>query len=119
MSWIDSTWGVPPKDNNSSVGGDFFVSGGLSLMSHIPKTPKESNFKFHSFLNFGKLIRGGGTWPNVLKKLSREHTISMGTGILYNHPQARFELNFVLPLTAQSTDHLRKGIQYGVGISFL
>ncbi|KAM9927701.1 hypothetical protein OXX59_002351 [Metschnikowia pulcherrima] len=111
--------GLGPKDNNSSVGGDFFVSGGLSLMSHIPKTPKDSNFKFHSFLNFGKLIRGGDTWPNVLKKLSREHTISMGAGILYNHPQARFELNFVLPLTAQSTDHLRKGIQYGVGISFL
>ncbi|OBA19644.1 hypothetical protein METBIDRAFT_79643 [Metschnikowia bicuspidata var. bicuspidata NRRL YB-4993] len=111
--------GLGPKENNSSVGGDYFLSGGLSLLSHIPRTPKDSNFKFHTFVNSGKLVKGGDTFPNVVKKLTKEHSISIGTGILYNHPLARFELNFVLPITAHSTDYLRKGIQYGVGISFL
>ncbi|GEQ67832.1 hypothetical protein JCM33374_g1498 [Metschnikowia sp. JCM 33374] len=112
--------GLGPKDNNSSVGGDYFVSGGLSLISHIPKTPRDTNFKFHTFFNYGRLVKGGGgSFSDVARKLSREYSTSIGAGILYNHPQARFELNFVLPLTAHSTDYLRKGIQYGVGISFL
>lgn len=111
--------GLGPKDNNSSVGGDYFFNGGLSLISHIPKTPKDTNFKFHTFFNFGKLVRGGDSFSDIIKKLTKEHSVSIGTGLLYNHPLARFELNFVLPLTAQSTDYLRKGLQYGVGISFL
>lgn len=111
--------GLGPKDNNSSVGGDVFVNGGVSLISHIPKTPRDTNFKLHNFVNFGKLVPRYGGFADAAKKLLREYSVSCGTGILYNHPMARFELNFVLPLAAHSTDYMRKGIQYGVGISFL
>lgn len=114
-----SLQGLGPKDNNSCVGGDYFVSGGLSLISHIPRTPKDTNFKWHTFINFGKLVAGNRRPAEILKDLCTQHSIGVGTGILYNHPLARFELNFVLPLAAHTTDYVRKGIQYGVGISFL
>lgn len=113
--------GLGPKDNNSAVGGDYFVNGGASLISRIPRAPKDTNFKLHSFINFGKLLprQQGEGFAAAAKKLTSEYSVSCGTGILYNHPMARFELNFVLPITAHSSDYIRKGFQYGVGISFL
>lgn len=113
--------GLGPKDNNSSVGGDYFLNGGVSLISHIPKTPEESNFKLHNFINFGKLLpmESNPSLLGIAKLLTNQYSVSFGSGLLYNHPMARFELNFVLPIAAHSNDYIRKGLQYGVGISFL
>lgn len=113
--------GLGPKDNNSSVGGDYFLNGGVSLISQIPKAPHDTNFKFHNFVNFGKLLpldKAGGL-SGIARLLSSQYSVSCGTGLLYNHPMARFELNFVLPISAHGNDYIRKGIQYGVGVSFL
>ncbi|RCK58133.1 Sorting assembly machinery subunit [Candida viswanathii] len=112
--------GLGPKDYNSCIGGDLFLNGGVSLVSDIPKY-KESNFKIHNFVNFGKLMpmdKSIGLAGNI-KNLTNEFSVSYGIGILFNHPMARFELNFVLPLVTQEKDILRKGIQYGIGVSFL
>lgn len=113
--------GLGPKDNGASLGGNYFVNGGASLVSQIPGAPKDTNFKLHTFVNFGKLLPATteGNFKSILSGLSSQYSSSVGTGILYNHPMARFELNFVLPLTAHANDYVRKGIQYGVGISFL
>lgn len=112
--------GLGPKDQNSAVGGDYFVTGGVSLISHIPKTASDSGFRLHNFVNFGRLLaQNGDCWSQMASNMLTNHSIGVGSGILYNHPMARFELNFVLPLAASRTDSLRKGIQYGVGISFL
>lgn len=111
-----SLHGLGPKDNNSSLGGDYFVSGGLSLISKIPRIAADSNFKLHQFVNVGKLF---GTTEELRKSLFKDYSVGIGSGILYNHPMARFELNFVLPICASSTDSVRKGLQYGVGVSFL
>lgn len=105
-----------PKQYNSSVGGDVFANGGVSLITDIPKYT-ESSFKFHNFVNYGKLINFDG--KNTLKQLTSGYSVSYGFGILFNHPQARFELNVVLPLSVHERDGVRKGLQYGIGVSFL
>lgn len=112
--------GLGPKNYNSSIGGDYFLNGGISVISNIPKY-EESNFKIHNFINFGKLlpINQTKTSKELAKDLIKEHSISYGFGLLFNHPVARFELNFVLPLAVHERDYTRKGIQYGIGISFL
>ncbi|KAK6459580.1 surface antigen-domain-containing protein [Scheffersomyces xylosifermentans] len=113
--------GLGPKDYNSSIGGDIFFNGGISLVSKIPKVSPESNFKIHNFINFGKLIpldKSAGVL-NAFKAMTTDYSVSCGFGILYNHPMARFELNFVLPLAVHERDYARKGLQYGIGLSFL
>lgn len=111
--------GLGPKDQNSSVGGDCFLNGGISLLSHIPKTPADSNFKIINYLNFGKLANLDSSFSKTIKQFTSGYSVSAGLGILYNHPMARFELNFGLPIVAHANDHIRKGFQYGVGVSFL
>ncbi|KAK6465718.1 surface antigen-domain-containing protein [Scheffersomyces coipomensis] len=112
--------GLGPKDYNSSLGGDIFLNGGVSLISNIPGVSSDSNFKLHNFINYGKLVSmNKNDLTTSFKKLTNQYSISIGFGILYNHPMARFELNFVLPVTANRTDSIRKGIQYGIGVTFL
>ncbi|GMM34740.1 SAM complex subunit [Saccharomycopsis crataegensis] len=103
------------------VGGDFYYSTGLSLFTTIPKIAptSEHNLKFHSFVNAGKLVNLNGENNGGVKDLLKEPSVSIGCGLLYNHPAARFELNFTLPVTAHESDAMRKGIQYGIGLSFL
>lgn len=113
--------GLGPKSFNNSIGGDLFFNGGVSLISKIPYTASDSNFKFHNFINYGKLRLMNHAQPlsyNV-NQLFNQLSVSCGFGILYNHPMARFELNFVLPLSTHQRDFTRKGLQYGIGISFL
>lgn len=113
--------GLGPVDNGSSLGGDCFLNGGVSLVSQIPWAPKDTNFKLHNFFNFGKILPQSASknWKSVVSGLTESYSTSLGTGILYNHPMARFELNFVMPITAHANEYVRKGIQYGVGVSFL
>lgn len=113
--------GLGPKNYNSSIGGDIFLNGGISLISKFPKVSDDSNFKIHNFINFGKLIPldKDKTPTEVLKNLTSQLSIGYGFGILYNHPMARFELNFVLPIASHERDYIRKGLQYGIGMSFL
>ena len=83
------------------------------MVSRLPAKARDSNFRLHSFVNAGHLALN-------LKALNwLQPSVGCGIGILYNHPMARFELNVVVPLTAHERDGLRKGIQYGIGISFL
>ncbi|KAI9756927.1 MAG: hypothetical protein M1815_002493 [Lichina confinis] len=42
-----------------------------------------------------------------------------GVGLVYAHPVARFELNFSLPLAVRRGEQGRKGLSFGVGMSFL
>ncbi|SGZ56675.1 CIC11C00000004139 [Sungouiella intermedia] len=113
--------GLGPVDNGSALGGNYFLNGGVSLVSQIPWAPKDTNFKFHNFFNFGKILPALGqpSFKSLVSELTGTYSSSIGTGILYNHPMARFELNFVLPITAHANEYVRKGIQYGVGVSFL
>ena len=113
--------GLGPKDYGSSIGGDAFLNGGVSLVSRFPLLKNDSNFKLHNFVNFGNLVPfdQGRFSNNIIQDLTSRTSISYGFGVLYNHPMARLELNLVLPLVAHERDYMRKGLQYGIGVSFL
>ncbi|ODV60850.1 SAM complex subunit SAM50 ASCRUDRAFT_76213 [Ascoidea rubescens DSM 1968] len=121
-----------PIINNSSsvdflnvdrIGANFYYSSGISLFTTIPRFAPtlDSSFKFHTFLNFGKLIsiKNIAKHSNQFFQLIRQPNVSTGFGIVFKHPSARLELNFVLPLAANQSDSIRKGLQYGIGLSFL
>ncbi|QLG72478.1 hypothetical protein HG535_0D01860 [Zygotorulaspora mrakii] len=113
--------GLGPKDLFDSIGGDAFVAYGVSLFSRLPiKRWAHSNFRLHWFLNGGKLINhNNASLYTLINELSSQHSLSTGVGIVLRHPVARFELNFTLPLACHTGDAVRKGFQYGIGISFL
>lgn len=112
--------GLGPKSYNSSIGGDYFINGGVSLLTNIPRY-EASGFKIHNFLNYGKLLPLNATKSpkQLFKDIYADVSASYGFGILYNHPMARLELNFVLPLAVHERDYERKGLQYGIGVAFL
>ncbi|QPG76797.1 hypothetical protein FOA43_004191 [Brettanomyces nanus] len=116
--------GMGPKQMGMSIGGDAFFAAGISLFNKIPFVAKDSNFKMHSFLNTGKLInvgsyKDGGSISDIARGVTTEVDLSAGLGVVYAHPAARFELNYTLPLVAHSGDDLRRGLQWGIGLSFL
>ncbi|CAM9019800.1 unnamed protein product [Wickerhamomyces anomalus] len=113
--------GLGPRNFNDTLGGDVFLSGGISLFNRIPFVSKESNFKLHSFVNFGRLIPldKNEHISHTVKELLSEPSIGAGFGLVFKHPVARFELNFVLPVTAHENDSSRKGLQYGIGLTFM
>ncbi|ODV83147.1 hypothetical protein CANARDRAFT_203725 [[Candida] arabinofermentans NRRL YB-2248] len=106
--------GLGPKQMGLTIGGDAFFGCGLSMFNKLPFLNNDSNFKFHSFINSGKLVN-----KNNLNNLFNNFNISSGVGLVYASPMARFELNFVVPIAVHHGDDLRKGIQYGIGLSFM
>ncbi|ODV93753.1 hypothetical protein PACTADRAFT_71659 [Pachysolen tannophilus NRRL Y-2460] len=87
--------GLGPKLSGSPIGGNFFYGGNLSLFNHVPKTSIDSNFKIHSFVNFGKLlnIKDLSDHDNFYENILKDPSVATGFGIVYKHPVARFELN--------------------------
>ncbi|VEU19580.1 DEKNAAC100700 [Brettanomyces naardenensis] len=110
--------GMGPKQMGMSTGGDAFFGAGLSLFSKLPFVAKDSDLKMQFFGNVGKLINVTKK-TNVLHDLTSEVDMSVGVGIVYAHPAARFELNYTLPIVAHSGEDLRRGLQWGIGLSFL
>lgn len=105
--------GMGPKQMGLSVGGNYFHALGLNVFTSIPFY-RESNFKLHGFTNIGKLSNKVG-----ISETLKDNCVSAGLGVSFAHPMAAFELNWVVPITANSGDSLRKGLQWGIGISFL
>ena len=94
------------------------LAAGASLINKIPYAPNDSNFKMHSFVNVGKLINISKK-THVAKELTTNVDMSIGLGIVYAHPAARLELNYVLPIVAHQGEDVRTGLQWGIGLSFL
>jgi outer membrane protein insertion porin family len=46
-------------------------------------------------------------------------TITVGAGLVYWHSIARIEFNFTLPLAAATSDRIRPGFGFGLGLHFL
>ncbi|CEP61369.1 SAM complex subunit SAM50 LALA0_S03e01310g [Lachancea lanzarotensis] len=113
--------GLGPKDLFDSIGGDAFVTYGISAFSRLPVARwSDSSFRLHTFFNGGRLINSNGcSAKSCIQALAQEHSMSTGVGLVFGHSVARFELNFTIPLTAHASDAVRKGFQYGIGLSFL
>ena len=80
--------GLGPKDLYDSMGGDAFVSYGVSIFSRLPiKRWSESNFRLHAFFNGARLINTNGTpFKSSLSTLASEHSTSTGVGpVSYTH----------------------------------
>ncbi|AMD20509.1 HDL235Cp [Eremothecium sinecaudum] len=113
--------GLGPKDRQDALGGDALLAYGVSIFSRLPISKwSSSGFRLHYFINGGRLINhNNASKSSILSNMLQQHSISTGAGLVFKHPAARFELNFTLPLTAHLSDSVRKGFQYGIGISFL
>lgn len=59
------------------------------------------------------------TPQEMLGSLRRSPSVAVGLGLIYRHSIARLEANFCLPLTIAAGDQYMKGLQIGVGLSFL
>ncbi|GME87338.1 hypothetical protein B5S29_g4560 [[Candida] boidinii] len=115
--------GLGPKQMGLPIGGDAFIAYGLSCFTKLPFLSKDSNFKFHSFINTGKSI-SLDNGEDVFKKLILFNKYSglsctAGIGLIFAHPMARFELNIGVPILKNPGDDIRKGLQYGIGLSFM
>ncbi|KAG0302522.1 hypothetical protein BGZ98_007427 [Dissophora globulifera] len=113
--------GLGPREGEDSLGGDAYMSAGVSLLTPFPGLTTRDAFKAHFFANAGTLVsvEPGQTAKKTVDDLTKAPSVSVGAGIVYRHPQVRIELNFALPLMAAKTDALSRGWQLGLGISFL
>lgn len=115
-----------PKDGLDSLGGDLYYALGASLFAPIPSKP-EWPLKLHSFFNAGQLIQldpkisfYSPLNQHLIKtELLAKPSSSIGLGMMYRQGNLRAEVNFGLPLTIRANDGVRKGIQLGIGISFM
>ncbi|KAI9820198.1 MAG: hypothetical protein M1827_005820 [Pycnora praestabilis] len=126
--------GLGPRDGLDAVGGDVYAAGSANLLFPFPRVGVASPLRIQAFINGGRLL--------ALKRLAKEGnmtsedvqssvkstilelgnglpSLAAGVGLVYAHPVARFELNFSLPLVVRKGEEGRKGLQFGVGISFL
>lgn len=114
--------GVGPRDGEDSIGGDLYAAYGASLFFPLPRLGPDSPFRFQAFVNGGRLmgVEEGKTLGDTFKDLIEEiPSAAAGVGLVYAHPVARFELNVAMPLVKRAEERARKGLQFGLGISFL
>lgn len=130
--------GLGPRDGQDAVGGDVYAAGGASILFPLPRVGKETPLRFQTFINGGRLLalkdsRGSqererpmnagdvsGSVAQTLAELGNGlPSTAAGFGLVYAHPAARFEVNFSLPLVLRRGEEGRKGVSFGVGLSFL
>lgn len=137
--------GLGPRDGSDAVGGDVFAAGSASVV--LPLTPslgRDSPLRLQIFANAGRLaampapkgkekaaadgpedgtLDGRQVWQGMsaaVRDLANGWpSMAAGVGIVYAHPVARFELNFSLPLVLRRGEEGIKGLQLGVGVSYL
>ncbi|KAH3686559.1 hypothetical protein WICPIJ_002457 [Wickerhamomyces pijperi] len=118
--------GLGPRQYQDTLGGDVYFSSGISLFQRIPGIFKDfhgtsNGLLGHGFINVGNLSslnKDETVLENLTEVLGRP-SITVGTGLVFKHPIARFELNLVCPLVCHASDERRVGIQYGIGLSFM
>lgn len=134
--------GLGPHEGGDALGGDVYAAGGASLLVPLPRTGRDTPLRLQAFVNAGRLValRGGGrssnkkeerlalerpgaAWESVKRTVgdlrNELPSTAAGLGLVYAHPMARFELNFSLPLFVRRDELARKGIQFGIGVTFL
>ncbi|TRM69340.1 surface antigen-domain-containing protein [Schizophyllum amplum] len=125
--------GMGPRDGPDHLGGDFYWSTGLSVITDIPRRPQWP-VKLHGWVNAGRLdglqldsqsprtpIQRASA-PSLVSQLQASFArpaVSVGLGLVYRFDPVRIELNFGVPLVASESDATRKGLQVGMGLEFL
>ncbi|GAA5899940.1 SAM complex subunit SAM50 [Sporobolomyces salmoneus] len=104
-----------PKDNRDYLGGNAFWALGASLVTPIYKK-HDWPLKGHFFVNAGKLV--GGSQP-LSTLFTQPPSVTTGLGLMYRHSSVRVEVNVGVPLVAARGEGSVKGVQFGLGLSFL
>lgn len=110
-----------PRDGQDFVGGEIYFAQGVSMFTRIPHlVARTTPLRLLFFLNGGSLLNlDQEDVAGTVREMLTRPSVSAGFGLVYRHPAARFELNFTMPLVARENEGLRKGLQFGVGLSFL
>lgn len=109
-----------PRDGADYLGGETFLAQGVSILTRLPYCAKTNPLRFMAFVNGGSLLHlDQQDVKGTLLELATKPSIATGFGLAYRHPVARFELNVTFPLIAREQEGVRKGLQFGVGLSFL
>ncbi|KAK1825945.1 surface antigen-domain-containing protein [Podospora conica] len=120
--------GLGPHDGKDAVGGDVYAAAGVNVMVPLPRVGAESPLRMQAFVSAGRLValrssrwKGRGGLAGAVEEVVGGGLPSMaaGVGLVYAHPIGRFELNFGLPLVVRRGEEGRKGLQLGVGITFM
>ncbi|KAK3696191.1 hypothetical protein LTR37_018093 [Vermiconidia calcicola] len=130
--------GLGPHDGQDAVGGDVYAAGGASILFPLPYVGKETPLRFQTFINAGRLLalrdtRQGEAQNQAMSSRDVRDSVmqtvtelanglpscAAGFGLVYAHPAARFEVNFSLPLVLRRGEEGRKGVSFGVGLTFL
>jgi outer membrane protein insertion porin family len=128
--------GIGPHSGKNALGGDILAAGNLNLLLPVPGTAQDSGFRFQAFLNSGRLVALQGERPDADGAMSAGQvsrslvgavrelaggppSVAAGIGLVYGSSQARFELNFALPLIARQGERATKGLTVGFGLEFL
>lgn len=114
-------WGLGPRKQDFSLGGEAYWASGLHLYVPIPILSWATGYriKFHSFVNAGNIISTDMKNWQELKRLGTDVRLSVGSGLALRIGIAKIEFNYVLPLKAVSMDKLMTGFQIGVGLEML
>jgi outer membrane protein insertion porin family len=112
-------WGVGPRVQGYAYGGEVYWAAGLHLFSPLPylKGQLFQRIRIHGFLNAGNLIQySERQWEDItnvlscvehllpLRNLIKDTRASIGIGLHCRLGVAQIEINYALPLIAQSTD---------------
>lgn len=126
--------GLGPREGQDAVGGDAYAAGSANLLLPLPKIGAEKPLRLQAFVNGGRLLAlktpnnktpstPGEVKDGMIATLSELQnglpSIAAGVGLVYAHSAARFELNCSLPLVLRKGEEGRKGLQLGIGISYL
>ena len=130
--------GLGPRDGQDAVGGDVYAAGGASLLFPFPRVGKDTPLRLQAFINGGRLLAlrdsrqgvekdnnmnmndvGRSLFQTVGDLTNSLPSTAAGFGLVYAHPAARVEINFSLPLVIRRGEEGRKGLSFGVGLSFM
>uniref|UniRef100_W5ND31 Sorting and assembly machinery component 50 homolog, like n=1 Tax=Lepisosteus oculatus TaxID=7918 RepID=W5ND31_LEPOC len=121
-----SMYSIGPQSEGDYLGGEAYWAGGVHLYTPLPFRPGRGGFgdlfRTHFFLNAGNLCNlNYGEGPRAhLQRLAECIRWSYGAGIVLRLGNiARLELNYCVPMGAQSGDRICDGVQFGAGIRFL
>ncbi|KAJ1567346.1 hypothetical protein HK405_006298 [Cladochytrium tenue] len=112
--------GIGPKDGADRVGGDLYVTGGVSVFAPLPYLV-DAPIKAHLFANAGNLIQLDQESTRIVESARRLFgtiSSSVGLGLAVRFSMLRLEVNYCLPVTATTADAIKPGLQFGVGLHF-
>lgn len=113
-------WGIGPREQGHSLGGDVYWSSGAHFFIPLPFVPRNElteRIRMHTFLTAGNLVQYRS--PFQIRDLARNIRLSCGAGLAIRLGIAQIELNYSIPLRALSTDSVSPGFQFGIGVEML